>query len=300
MISPPPLKPGSKVAIVAPARKVSAIEMQPAVDLLQSWGYEVVKGMYLFGEENQFSGSDQQRWADLQMMLDDSSVEAILFARGGYGFVRIIDKLDFTRFMRHPKWLVGFSDVTVLHNHVNRHLKTETLHAPMAINFPQTPSTVLDHLNQMLSGQKVVYQYPANIFNRRGKASGELVGGNLSLIHTLAGTPSDLLTKGKILFLEDLDEYLYHIDRMMMNLKRSGKLHGLKALVIGGMTDMKDNTIAFGKTAEEIILDAVKEYDYPVAFGISSGHLERNEPLVFGRKIKVVVGEQTSLIDDKN
>ncbi|MFN5223893.1 MAG: LD-carboxypeptidase [Bacteroidota bacterium] len=297
MISPPPLKPGSKVAIVAPARKVTALEMQPAIELLQSWGLEVVKGMYLFGEEDQYSGSDQQRWADFQMVLDEASIGAVIFARGGYGFVRIIDKLDFTKFMRHPKWLIGFSDVTVLHNHVNRNLKVETIHAPMAINIPNTPKAVLENLHQLLTGNKVSYQYPAHFFNRRGKASGELVGGNLSLIHTLAGTPSDLLTKGKILFLEDLDEYLYHIDRMMMNLKRSGKLQGLKALVIGGMTDMKDNAIPFGKSAEEIILDAVKEYDYPVAFGISSGHIEHNEPLVMGRKMKLVVGEKTNLID---
>ena len=287
------------MAIVAPARKVTALEMQPAIELLQSWGLEVVKGMYLFGEEDQYSGSDQQRWADFQMVLDDASIDAVIFARGGYGFVRIIDKLDFTKFMRHPKWLIGFSDVTVLHNHVNRNLKVETIHAPMAINIPNTPKAVLENLHQLLTGNKVSYQYPAHFFNRRGKASGELVGGNLSLIHTLAGTPSDLLTKGKILFLEDLDEYLYHIDRMMLNLKRSGKLHGLKALVIGGMTDMKDNAIPFGKSAEEIILDAVKEYDYPVAFGISSGHIERNEPLVMGRKMKLTVGELTTLSDDK-
>lgn len=285
------------MAIVAPARKVTALEMQPAIELLQSWGLEVVKGMYLFGEEDQYSGSDQQRWADFQMVLDEASIGAVIFARGGYGFVRIIDKLDFTKFMRHPKWLIGFSDVTVLHNHVNRNLKVETIHAPMAINIPNTPKAVLENLHQLLTGNKVSYQYPAHFFNRRGKASGELVGGNLSLIHTLAGTPSDLLTKGKILFLEDLDEYLYHIDRMMMNLKRSGKLQGLKALVIGGMTDMKDNAIPFGKSAEEIILDAVKEYDYPVAFGISSGHIEHNEPLVMGRKMKLVVGEKTNLID---
>ncbi len=287
------------MAIVAPARKVTALEMQPAIELLQSWGLEVVKGMYLFGEEDQYSGSDQQRWADFQMVLDDASIDAVIFARGGYGFVRIIDKLDFTKFMRHPKWLIGFSDVTVLHNHVNRNLKVETIHAPMAINIPNTPKAVLENLHQLLTGNKVSYQYPAHFFNRRGKASGELVGGNLSLIHTLAGTPSDLLTKGKILFLEDLDEYLYHIDRMMLNLKRSGKLQGLKALVIGGMTDMKDNAIPFGKSAEEIILDAVKEYDYPVAFGISSGHIERNEPLVMGRKMKLTVGELTTLSDDK-
>lgn len=298
MISPPPLKPGSKVAIVAPARKVSAKEMQPAADLLRSWGYEVVTGMYLFGEEDQFSGSDQQRWADLQMVLDDPSIEAVFFARGGYGFVRIIDKLDFTKFIKNPKWLIGFSDVTVLHCHINRSVKVETIHAPMAINVPKTPPVIMERLHQLLTDKKLSYQCPTHIFNRRGKASGELVGGNLSLIHTLAGTPSDLLTKGKILFLEDLDEYLYHIDRMMMNLKRSGKLQGLKALIVGGMTDMRDNPIPFGKSAEEIILDAVKEYDYPVAFGFSSGHIERNEPLVMGRKMKLIVGEQTSLIDD--
>lgn len=299
MTSPSPLKPGSKIGLVAPARKVTPEEMQPAIELLQSWGFEVVKGMYLYGEEHQYSGSDQQRWADLQMMLDDATIDAVLFARGGYGFVRFVDKLDFTKFLRHPKWLIGFSDITVLHAHMNRHVKVETLHAPMAINVPKTPKEVLEHMHQILTGHKVSYQYPTHIFNRRGRASGELVGGNLSLIHTLAGTPSDLLTKGKILFLEDLDEYLYHIDRMMMNLKRSGKLQGLKGLIVGGMSDMKDNPIPFGKTAEEIIFDAVKEYDYPVAFGISSGHIERNEPLVLGRKMKLSVGEFTTLSDDK-
>lgn len=292
MITPPSLKPGDRVAIVAPARKVSADEMQPAVDLLQAWGYEVVKGMYLFSEEHQFAGSDNQRWADLQMMLDDPNVKAILFARGGYGMVRIIDKLDFTRFMKSPKWLIGFSDVTVLHAHVNRHCKVETLHAPMAINIHNTPAEVLDQIKKIITGHSVEYEFSAHIFNRIGKAGAELTGGNLSIVHTLAGTTSDLQTKGKILFLEDLDEYLYHVDRMMMNLKRNGKLNGLKGLVVGGMTEMKDNTIPFGKPAEEIILDAIREYDYPVCFGISSGHLTRNLPLVLGRKIKLKVGEK--------
>jgi muramoyltetrapeptide carboxypeptidase len=155
---------------------------------------------------------------------------------------------------------------------------------------------VLQHVKLILSGGEVSYEYPAHIFNRIGRVSGELVGGNLSLIHTLAGTSSDILTRGKILFLEDLDEYLYHLDRMLLNLKRSGKLSGLKGLIVGGMTDMKDNPVSFGQTAEEIILDAIREYDYPVCFGISSGHLERNEPLVLGRKIRLTIEEKVSIV----
>ncbi|MDQ3050663.1 MAG: LD-carboxypeptidase [Bacteroidota bacterium] len=294
--TPAPLQPGDKIALVASARKVSPEEMQPAIDKLQSWGFEVVKGMYLFETDRQFAGTDQQRWADLQMMLDDASVKAILFARGGYGMVRIIDKLDFQRFLKSPKWLIGFSDVTVLHSHINVHHKTETLHAPMAINFPKTPEKILDKIRQLLSGQPVQYELSAHLFNRPGKAHAELVGGNLSLLYALAGTESDLHTKGKILFLEDLDEYLYHIDRMMMNLKRTGKLKTLKGLIVGAMNDMKDNTIPFGKSAEEIILEAVKEYDYPVCFGFNAGHLDENNPLVFGRKIKLVVTEKTTIV----
>ncbi len=295
MITPPPLVAGDKIGIVAPARKVSAEEMQPAINQLQSWGFEVVKGMYLYEEEHQFAGSDQQRWADLQMMLDDASIKAILFARGGYGCVRIIDKLDFHKFQKSPKWLIGFSDITVFHSHVNHHCKVETLHSPMAINFSECPLSVLDKMKQILTGHEVKYELSPHIFNRLGKAHAEMVGGNLSLIYALAGTESDLNTKGKILFLEDLDEYLYHIDRMMMNLKRTGKLKSLKGLVVGGMSDMKDNTIAFGKSAEEIILDAVKEYDYPVCFGLNAGHIKENNPLVIGRKVKLVVAEKTTL-----
>jgi len=295
MISPPPLQPGDKIAILATARKVSAAEVQPAIDKIQSWGFEVVKGMYLFEEDRQFGGTDQQRWADLQMMLDDASVRAILFARGGYGMVRIIDKLDFSRFMKAPKWLVGFSDFTVLHSHVNLHCKIETLHAPMAFNFDKTPDKVLENLRLLLSGHPVKYDLSAHLFNRQGNVNAELVGGNLSLLYGLAGTDSDVHTKGKILFLEDLDEYLYHIDRMMMNLKRTGKLKSLKGLIVGGMNDMKDNTIPFGKSSEEIILDAVREYDYPVCFGFNAGHLPENNPLVFGRKVKLHVAEKTTL-----
>jgi len=295
MTTPPYLHPGDKVAILASARKVSPEEMQPAIDTLHSWGFEVVKGMYLYEQDNQFAGTDQQRWADLQMMLDDPSVKAILFARGGYGMVRIMDKLDFHRFAKSPKWIIGFSDVTVLHNHINHHCKVETLHAPMAFNFPKTPAPVLNKIKDILTGNHVHYELSPHIYNRLGKADGELVGGNLSLIHTLAGTDSDLHCKGKILFLEDLDEYLYHIDRMMINLKRTGKLKSLKGLIVGGMSDMKDNAIPYGKSAEEIILDAVKELNFPVCFGMNAGHIAENNPLVFGKKVKLVVGEKVTL-----
>jgi len=293
--TPQPLQPGDKIAIVAPARRVSAAEMQPAMDIIHSWGFEVVKGMYLFEEDHQFAGTDQQRWADLQMSLDDPSIKAILFARGGYGMVRIIDKLNFEKFNKSPKWLIGFSDVTVLHNHVNYHCKVETLHAPMAINFSKTPVVVLEKIKRIISGNPISYDLSPHIFNKLGRVSAELVGGNLSLIHTLAGTDSDLHTKGKILFLEDLDEYLYHVDRMMMNLKRSGKLKSLKGLVVGGMSEMKDNVIPYGKSAEEIILDAVKEYNYPVCFGMNAGHVEVNNPLILGRKVKLSIGEKVHL-----
>ena len=295
MHSPPPLKKGDKIAILAPSRKVSPEEMQPAIDKLHSWGLEVVKGMYLYESQNQFAGTDQQRWADLQMMLDDASVKAILFARGGYGFVRIIDKLDFHRFESSPKWIIGFSDATIIHSRINLHHKTETMHAPMAFNIEKAPEKVLQHLRALLTGETVQYEISPHLYNRQGKANAELVGGNLSILHTLSGTPTDLHTKGKILFLEDLDEYLYHIDRMMMNLKRSGKLKTLKGLIVGGMTDMKDNTIPFGKSAEEIILEAVKEYDYPVCFGFPAGHIPENHPLVLGRKIKLTVGAKVKI-----
>jgi len=292
---PPKLQQGDKIALVASARKVNAEEMQPAISILQSWGLTVVKGMYLFHDDHQFAGSDAQRWADLQMMLDNPDIKAILFARGGYGTVRIIDKLDFSRFDKSPKWLIGFSDITVLHSHVNRHHKTETLHGPMAINFPEVTANNLDILKNILFDKAPEYEFSPHIFNKRGKAHAELVGGNLSLLHNLSGTESDLVTKGKILFLEDLDEYLYHIDRMMMNLKRTGKLKSLKGLIVGGMTDMKDNKIPFGKTAEEIILNNVSEYDYPVCFGIPAGHVQDNRPFILGRKVKLEVGQKVKL-----
>lgn len=293
MISPAYLKKGDKIGIVASARKVSEAEMDPGISLLKKWGLEVVPGESLYKEDHQFGGTDLERANDLQQMLDDPSIKAVIFARGGYGTLRIIDQLNFNAFRKSPKWLIGFSDITVLHSHIHP-FQIETLHAKMLLNFTKNEASS-EALRQALFGELKKYEHTPHPLNRQGIAEAELVGGNLSLLYALTGSVSDIDTKGKILFLEDLDEYLYHIDRMMLNLKRSGKLSHLKGLVVGGMTDMKDNAIPFGKNAEEIILDAVKEFQYPVCFDFPAGHVDLNLPLYLGRKIKLEVGGKVSL-----
>jgi muramoyltetrapeptide carboxypeptidase len=293
LIQPPYLKKGDKIGIVATARKISTAEINPAIAVLKSWGLEVVLGNNLFNSDNQFSGTDNERADDLQTLLNDTSVKAIISARGGYGTVRIIDQIDFTTFIKNPKWLIGYSDITVLHSHIHN-MGIETLHATMPINFSKN-AEALESLRKALFGEKIKYEIEAHPLNKKGIAEGELIGGNLSILYSLSGSISDIDTTGKILFLEDLDEYLYHIDRMMMNLKRAGKLSHLAGLVVGGMTDMKDNTIPFGKTAEEIILDAVREYNYPVCFNFPAGHIDKNVALPFGKKVKLVVGDNVWL-----
>ena len=287
MVTPPYLKKGDKIGIVAPARKVSKEEMQFAMDTFEKWGLKVVLGKNMFGTENQYSGSDKQRADDLQTMLDDKSVKALISARGGYGTLRIIDKLNFKKFRKNPKWMIGYSDITVLHSHIHN-LGIKTLHGTMPISFQKDQESV-ETLKKALFGEKLSYDLPKHSLNRNGEASGELVGGNLSLLYALQGSKSDINTRGKMLFIEDLDEYLYHIDRMILSLKRAGKLSHLAGLVVGGMTEMKDNQVPFGKTAEQIILDAVKEYDYPVCFGFPAGHQEKNLALPFGRRAKLKV-----------
>jgi muramoyltetrapeptide carboxypeptidase len=294
MTTPPYLKKGDKIGIVACARKISREQLQNAVDLFTSWGLEIAYGKNLFNECNQFSGTDEERASDLQMMLDDQSVKAVISARGGYGTIRAIDKIDFTKFRKHPKWVVGYSDITVLHSHIHN-FGIETIHATMPINF-HVSNEANETLRKVLFGEKLSYEIEFHPLNRKGNATGELVGGNLSLLYALTGSDSDIDPNGKILFIEDLDEYLYHIDRMMINLKRSGKLKGLAGLVVGGMTDMKDNEIPFGKTAEEIIMDAVKEYNYPVCFNVPAGHIDKNFALIFGRKVNLEVGANCRLV----
>jgi len=298
MITSPFLKSGDTIAIVSTARKVSEEEMKPAVELLNSWGLKVVYGKNLFNSLNQFAGTDEDRRADFQSALDDFSVRAILFARGGYGTVRIIDKINWDGFSKNPKWLIGFSDVTVTHCHVHTHFGIETLHSPMAFNLPKSTNAVKKKLQEVLFGGKLQYEIEENIYsdiNRNGEATGELVGGNLSIIYSLLGSNSLIDTAGKILFLEDLDEYLYHIDRIMFALKRAGKLYKLAGLIVGGMNDMKDNKVRFNKTAEEIISEAVAEYNYPVLYGFPAGHIRNNHPLILGRKVSLIVDGNSKL-----
>jgi len=295
MEKPSYLKKGDKVIIVSTARKISEEEIVPAVEVLNKWGLIVVLGSNLYGENNQFSGTTEERKNDLQKALDDEMVKAVFCARGGYGTVKIIDELDFSRFIKHPKWVVGYSDVTVLHNHINQNFNIQTLHATMPINFPTNTEDSLESLHEALFGEVLNFEFNNNDLNITGKTEGVLVGGNLSIIYSLTGTKSQLDTKGKILFLEDLDEYLYHIDRMMMNLKRSGMLKSLAGLIIGGMSDMNDNAIPYGKTANEIIKDAVSEYDYPVCFDFPAGHLTDNRALIMGENVKLDVDESCSL-----
>jgi len=291
------LKKGDCIGIVAPARKISRQELLPALDIFKEWGLEVVLGNALFNSFHQFSGTDSTRIKDFQYMLDNSEIKAIFCARGGYGTVRIIDSLCFDTFMLNPKWIVGFSDITVLHAHVNKLCGVETLHALMPFNLAHADYTkmALNSLKNTLFGKPLQYTIKAHNLNRKGKAKGVLLGGNLSVLYSLSGSTSDINTAGKILFIEDLDEYLYHIDRMMMWLKRAGKLNKLKALIVGAMSKMNDNTIPFGKKPYEIIADAVKEYNYPICFNFPSGHIRDNKTLILGRTVELCVGDESTL-----
>ena len=294
MTTPRYLQPGDCVALAATARKVSPAEMEAVIRLFTSWGLEVRQPADLYADCHQFAGDDSTRAALLQAQLDDPTVRAVICARGGYGTVRIIDRLDFSRFAHDPKWVVGYSDVTVLHSHLHRHLGVETLHATMPIDIPpdadSTPCPATDTLRRALFGETLTYHIDPTDGNRTGKADAPLVGGNLSILYSLCGSPSDLDTDGKILFIEDLDEYLYHIDRMMQNLRRCGKLAHLRGLVVGALTRMHDNAIPFGRTAEEIVADAVRDYDYPVCFGTPAGHIGTdNHTLILGRTVHLQV-----------
>lgn len=294
MIVPSYLKKGDRVAIIATARKVSKEEIQPAVAFFESYGLLVSLGKNLFESNNQYAGTDNQRAEDLQWALDDPEIKAIIIARGGYGSIRVLEQVNFTEFVKHPKWMVGYSDVTVFHNAIHN-IGVATLHATMPLNFTKNSEATKSMVDALFGNLKEI-PTEENYSNKEGIAKGHLVGGNLSLLYSLSGTPYDIDTKGKILFIEDLDEYLYHIDRMMMQLKLTGKLKNLKGLIIGGMTDMKDNAIPFGKFPEDIILDAVKDYDYPVCFDFPAGHIDRNLALYFGKEVELKVEDDKGFL----
>ena len=296
---PPYLKKGDKIALISTARKIRSDELQLAIEYIESWGLEVVLGKNLFNNYHQFSAKDDERSKDLQSMLDNPEVKAILCVRGGYGTVRIIDDIDFSQFQKKPKWLAGFSDVTVLHSHIHK-LNVASLHSTMPISFSTNSIESIKSLKDALFGENMSVEIDPHPLNRFGKAKGQVVGGNLSILYGLIGSPSDLNTDGKILFIEDLDEYLYHIDRMMMNLKRSCKLSNLKGLIVGGMTKINDNAIPFGKDAESIIKDIVSDYNYPVCFGFPAGHIKDNRALKMGIIAELKVDKQSSLNFEKS
>lgn len=281
------LKAGDEIAIVSTARKINKEEIQYAIEIFKSWSLKVRLGKTIGLAYHQFAGTDQERAEDFQTMLDDKNIKAIICARGGYGTVRILDLLDFTQFNLSPKWIVGYSDVTILHAHINTYLGYQTIHATMPINFRNNTNESIESLKNALFGMSYNINFKTRKESVLGNVEGFIIGGNLSILYSILGTKSGINTDNKILFIEDLDEYLYHIDRMMMALKRAGKLSKLKALLVGGMTEMNDNTIPFGKTAEKIILEHCKDFAYPIIFDVPAGHIADNRTLIFGKKVKV-------------
>ncbi|MBP6039026.1 MAG: LD-carboxypeptidase [Flavobacterium sp.] len=291
MIIPPFLKAGDTVALVCTARKFFPEDAKPAIDLLESWGLNVKLGNTIGLDNCQLGGTDNERAADFQAQLDDENVKAIWCARGGYGTVRIIDALDFTKFKKHPKWIMGFSDVTVLHSQLNIE-RVATLHSIMPFTVPNAPEEVKETLRKALFGERISYTIPSKSYDVKGRASGELVGGNISILYSLLGSKSAIDTKDKILFIEDLDEYLYHIDRMMYNLKRNGYFEQVKGIVVGSMTDMHDNEIPFGQNEVQIITEIAKENRIPIAFQFPAGHQSDNRTLILGQQVVFEVNEK--------
>lgn len=295
---PPYLTKGDTVGILATARKVDMAPLEPAIKLLKSWGLHVVVGKTVGLDNNQLAGADWQRATDLQQMLDNPAIKAVWAAKGGYGTVRIIDRIDFTQFKKKPKWLVGFSDFTVLHSHVNN-LDVATLHAMACISVRGATPEAIESLHKGLFGGKLEYSIPAHAFNKPGKAHAEVVGGNLSVLYSIMGSPSEADYKGKIIFIEDLDEYLYHIDRMMMNLKRNDYFKNVKGIIIGGMTKMRDNDIPWGHDALQIVQDITKDYNIPICFNFPAGHIKDNRALPLGKQATLEVTPQgTKLVFD--
>lgn len=290
-MNPPYLKKGDKVAITCPAKKLPH-DITDAVKLLESWGLEVVLGKTINASFHQYAGTDELRAQDFQDFLDDYSIKAVFAARGGYGTIRIIDKLNFSLFLKFPKWIIGFSDITVLHSHIYSNYQIQSIHGQMPLNVPDGTKPSLESLRKSLFNETVDYTFESSINAICGESRGILIGGNLTILVMLAGSVSDMIYEGKILFIEDVGEYLYSLDRMMWNLNRSGKLASLKGLIVGGFSNMKDNDIPFGKSAQEIIYEHVKNYDYPVCFNFPAGHISDNNALILGKEVNLKVDSQ--------
>ena len=290
---PPNLQKGDTIAILSTARKNIDDNLKPAIDLLHSWGLEVVIGKTIGLDDNQLAGTDVQRAEDFQQQLDNPNIKAIWCVRGGYGTVRMIDLLDFTKFKQSPKWIVGFSDVTVIHSYLNR-LNIASIHGAMPVTVGKASVESIESLRKALFGESLKYEIPFSPANRLGNAKGEIVGGNLSILYSLMGSNAQIDCKGKILFIEDLDEYLYHIDRMMMSLKRCGCFDGLNGLIVGSMTKMKDNDIPWGKNANQIIADVTKEYTFPILYNFPVGHFHDNRAIIVGKQVSLEINKVSS------
>ncbi len=304
LIKPPYLKAGDTVAIVAPSGilRNREREVQQAVDLLKSWDLHPFVGDHVFSKANHFAGTDLERCEDLQNAMDDSKISAIWCARGGYGTVRILDKLDYTEFKKNPKWIVGYSDITALHNQVHNE-GFQSLHALMCVSLTKDLSEVkkpIETFKRALFGNPTNYDLSYSTYNKLGETSGQLVGGNLTILHTMLGSKESINTSGKILFIEEIGEYKYHIDRMLQSLKRAGYFDNLNGLIVGDMSKMRKNTTLWGTSVEQLILDALEEFDFPITFSMPAGHEKDNRALILGREIDLNVEKEKTSIKFKN
>jgi muramoyltetrapeptide carboxypeptidase len=285
-VLPKYLHQGDVVGIVSPSGIVESEPIEKAIAMLKTWGLKVKVGKHCFNRHGIFAGSDSQRVEDLNAMIHDAEIKAIFCSRGGYGAARIVSKIDFSYLKNHPKWIIGFSDVTVLHSALQIH-QICSIHAVMPNSFSKTHSHSLESLRKMIFGESVEYSIPYNVLNSEGEASGILVGGNLSILYSLRGTPYDLDFSNKILFIEDIGEKLYHLDRMLMNLELGGCLSQLNGLIVGGFSEMTDGSIPYGKSAEGIIKSVVEKYSFPVIFDFKAGHINENVALMFGKEVTI-------------
>ncbi len=301
LIQPPYLKAGDTVAIVAPSGvlKNRTKEVEQAKKLLKSWGLHAIVGKHVFSQANHFAGTDDERCEDFQNALDDPKISAIWCARGGYGTVRILDKLDYTKFKQNPKWLIGYSDITALHNQVHN-VGVQSIHAMMCTSLQDDLSTIKETLSTFkdaVFGKSLSYTIQGSKYNKTGNATAPIVGGNLTMLHTMLGSNTSIDTSEKILFIEEIGEYKYHIDRMFQSLKRAGYFKNCKGVIIGDMTKLRKNTTLWGSSIEQLILDALSDYDFPIAFNMPAGHEKDNRAMILGRTIKLTVGKgQTAVV----
>jgi muramoyltetrapeptide carboxypeptidase len=298
MIRPPLLKTGDKIAIVSPSRMITQNQLVVALEVLDSWGLEVVLGDHIYDSHGYFAGADVFRLNDLQRAIDDQEIKAIFCSRGGYGMSRILDQINVQSLLNNPKWIIGFSDITAIHIKLNC-VEVESIHGLMPVQFEYKGiENSLESLQNLLFNGKVDYKVEGNDYNRRGKATGEVIGGNLSLLIDSLGTSSEIDTAGKILFIEEIDEYLYKVDRMFNHLKRTSKLNKISGLIVGNFSQMKDTTIPFGKNVEELILDYTDLFNGPVVFNFPIGHEAFNLAIPCGRNMTLEVNEKGAKLFD--